>query len=266
MQEIAPQFRLAVTETHFARFVYGVIVMQSVLITGADRGLGLSLCREYLKRGWRVFAGKFMEDVFFLEKLREENPNLFILRMDVGCEKSIEAAAGFVANVQNGAPLDMLISNAALMEKVNCKLYEGPLDTEAVWRAYKVNALGPLHLTRAFLPLMNGGMKRLCYVSSEVACISLMKNRFDDSFAYPMSKAAMNMAVRLLHNELFPRYTFRLFHPGWMKFRQADGTLAEEGLYDPDFIGEIAARYFEEPLRDEYRLVMVDYNGYEWPW
>ena len=140
------------------------------------------------------------------------------------------------------------------------------MDLDAVWRSFNVNALGVLRLTAAFLPLMKNGLQRLCYVSSEVACINLMKNRHSDSFAYPMSKAAMNMAIRLMHNELFPQgYTFRLFHPGWMKFREKDGSLAEEGKYDPDYIGEKAARYFDTPLHDENRLVMVDFNGYEWP-
>ncbi|MCL1862772.1 MAG: SDR family NAD(P)-dependent oxidoreductase [Defluviitaleaceae bacterium] len=231
--------------------------MQSVLITGADRGLGLSLCKEYLNRGWEVFAGKYMEDYDFLENLRHEN--LHVLRLDMGNAKSIDAAAEKIT------ALDMLISNASLMGKVNCS-FEEPMDLEAVWRAYNVNAVGPLTLVQKLVPKMRG-MRRICFVSSEVACISLMKNRYNDTFPYPMSKAAMNMAVRILHNDMYEKgYTFRLFHPGWMKFREKDGTLAEEGKYDPDDIGKIAAAYFENPLRDENRLVMVDYDGYEWPW
>jgi NAD(P)-dependent dehydrogenase (short-subunit alcohol dehydrogenase family) len=248
-----------------------------------------------------------MEDYDLLENLRHKNSNLHILRIDMGSAESIKNAARAADASLLGSPLDMIISNAALMGKVNCSLYEPPMDLDAVWRAFNVNAVGPLRLVEAFLPLMDAamdaamdadegakgfelssplepegqprrgqfkalrpltcsGMKRLCFVSSEVSCITLMKNRYNDTFAYPMSKAGMNMGVRLLFNGLFPQgFTFRLFHPGWMKFREKDGTLSEHGKYDPDDIGKIAAGYFEKRILDEHRLVMVDYNGYEWP-
>ncbi|MCL2501286.1 MAG: SDR family NAD(P)-dependent oxidoreductase [Defluviitaleaceae bacterium] len=239
--------------------------MPSALITGADRGLGLSLCKEYLNRGFTVFAGKFMEDYTLLEDLREKDKNLHILWLDVGCAESIKKAHAYVA--QTTGSLDMLISNAALMGKFECDLYAPPMDLESVWNTFRVNALGPLRLTEEFLPLMEkGGAKRLCFVSSEVACITLMKHRGDGPYPYPMSKASLNMGVRMLHNQLHERgYTFRLFHPGWMKRRMADGTLSETARFDPDDIGGIAARYFDRDLGDEHRLVMVDYDGYEWP-
>jgi NAD(P)-dependent dehydrogenase (short-subunit alcohol dehydrogenase family) len=238
--------------------------MPTVIITGADRGLGLSLCREYLNRGWIVFAGKYLDDYDLLESVREKNPNLHILRLDMGCPDSIAAVKDELLKVTDS--LDMLISNAAFMEPVRCNLYEPPMDLESVWNSFRVNALGPVCLVEKLLPLMDRGvMKRLCFVSSEVSCIVLMKHRADGPYPYPMSKTSLNMGVRLLHNQLFSQgYTFRLFHPGWMKRRMQDGTLSEQAKYDPDYIGDIAARYFETPLRDEHRLVMVDYNGYEW--
>jgi len=238
--------------------------MPNVFITGADRGLGLSLCKEYLARGWTVFAGKYMEDYDFLENLRAVDANLHIIPLDMGLEESIKSA---VAKVE-ASSLDMFISNAALMGTVKCNLYDPPMDLKAPWNSFRVNALGPVLLTENLLPLLERGkLKRLCFVSSEVSCITLMKNRHDNTYPYPMSKAALNMGVRLLHNNLYGQgYTFRLFHPGWMKFRNKDGSLTETALYDPDQIGTIAARYFEEPLIDEHRLVMVDYNGYEWPY
>jgi NAD(P)-dependent dehydrogenase (short-subunit alcohol dehydrogenase family) len=240
--------------------------MSSVIISGADRGLGLSLCREYLNRGWIVFAGKYLDDYTLLEKLREQNSNLHIVRLDMGCADSIAAVKDELLKVADS--LDMFISNAALMGPVQCNLYESPMDLEAVWNSFRVNALGPVLLAVSLLPLMDKStLKRLCFVSSEVSCIALMKHRSDSPYPYPMSKTSLNMGARLLHNQLYAQgYTFRLFHPGWMKRRLQDGSLSAEALYDPDFIGEIAARYFETPLRDEHRLVMVDYNGYEWPY
>jgi NAD(P)-dependent dehydrogenase (short-subunit alcohol dehydrogenase family) len=238
--------------------------MPSVIITGADRGLGLSLCREYLNRGWSVFAGKYLDDYSLLEKLREKNPRLHIVKLDMGCPRSIAAVKDELLKAADS--LDMFISNAALMGPVQCNLYEAPMNWEAAWDSFRVNALGPVALAGSLLPLMDKSpMKRLCFVSSEVSCIVLMKHRGDSPYPYPMSKASLNMGVRLLHNQLFAQgYTFRLFHPGWMKRRMQDGSLSAEALYDPDYIGKIAARYFEEPLRDEHRLVMVDYQGYEW--
>jgi len=141
------------------------------------------------------------------------------------------------------------------------------MDLGAVWRSFSVNALGPARMVELFLPLLDKGkMKRLCFVSSEVSCINLMKHRFDSPFAYPMSKSAMNMGVRLMHNELYPKgYSFRLYHPGWMKKVSPDRTRSTEAMYDPDFIAEHAAKYFEAPLKDEQRLVMLDFNNREWP-
>jgi len=205
-----------------------------------------------------VFAGKYLDDYTLLENIREHNANLHIIKLDVGCPDSIAAAKDSLLTITDS--LDMLISNAALMG-------ETLVDMQAVWDTFRVNALGPVRLVASLLPLLDKSeMKRLCFVSSEVSSITLMKHRADCPYPYPMSKASLNMGVRLLHNQLFAQgYRFRLFHPGWMKRRLQDGSLSEYALYDPDVIGDVAARYFETPLRDEHRLVMVDYNGYEWP-
>jgi NAD(P)-dependent dehydrogenase (short-subunit alcohol dehydrogenase family) len=241
-------------------------MMPSVLITGADRGFGLSLCREFLLRGWTVFAGKFLDDYELLDQERDRNHALNIVPLDVSEKDSIEKAFGIVAEQTDS--LDMFISNAALMGQVQCAIDELPLDLQAPWDSFRVNALGPVRLVEKFLPLLDKGeMKRLCFVSSEVSCISLMKHRAGNSYPYPMSKSSLNMAVRLMHNLLFPQgYTFRLYHPGWMKKQMPDGTLSEWAECDPAKTAEHAVKYFESSPGDEHRLVMYDYLGQEWPY
>jgi len=240
--------------------------MPNVFITGADRGFGLSLCREFLSRGWTVFGGKFLEDYNLLEQEREKYPALHIVPLDVCDAESITKARGFVAERTDS--LDMIISNAAVMGQVQCSIDEPPMDLQAPWNSFRVNALGPTRMVEHFLPLLDKSeMKRLCFVSSEVSCITLMKHRVGNSYPYPMSKSSMNMSVRLMHNLLFPQgYTFRLYHPGWMKKQLPDGTLSETAIFDPAGTAAHAAKFFDTPLRDEHRLVMYDYLGQEWPY
>jgi NAD(P)-dependent dehydrogenase (short-subunit alcohol dehydrogenase family) len=239
--------------------------MPKVLITGADRGLGFAFCKEFLKRGWTVFGGKFLPDYNLLEQEREKNPNLHIIPLDIGSIESIVKAYELTAEKTDS--LDMIVSNAALMGEVKCSLDEFPFDLQAPWDSFRVNALGPAHLVEYFLPLMDkGNMKRLCFISSEVSSIVLMKHRMGNSYPYPMSKSSMNMGVRLMYNLLYPQgYTFRLYHPGWMKRQMQDGTLDEKAQLDPADTAAHAAKFFEKPLGDEHRMVMYDYLDQEWP-
>ena len=84
-------------------------------------------------------------------------------------------------------------------------------------RLINVNSLGPLRVANAFLPLLSQGeMKRLCFVSSEAG--SIERAQRTAWYGYCMSKAALNMGVKLVFNRLRPQgYTVRLYHPGWMR-------------------------------------------------
>lgn len=251
------------------------MTMYKALVTGADRGFGLSISRCLLNLGWTVYAGKYIEQYTLLEDLKKENDRLHIVSLDVGSKETIQKVYDEIS--QQTDHLDMIVSNAALMGMTGKDIpeskkrtpqspppEESKTDPDHVWRSFKVNALGGLTLTSTFKPLLDkGSLKRLCFVSSEVSSISMM-NR-DRGFAYPMSKSSLNMAVRMIHNDLYGQgYTVRLYHPGWMQRVMLDGSRVEGAAIDPDFSAEFAVKYFTESLADEHRLVMVDYLGNEW--
>ena len=241
-------------------------------VTGADRGLGLALTARLLSKGWHVFAGQYMPDWPDLAALAAQyGQHLAPVPLDVADTASTLAAAKRVG--QQADQVDLVINNAGVLSAHAGPIRE-PQDYDEMHRLYNVNALGPLRVVEAFLPLTNQSkLKRLCFVSSEAGSI----NRCERTswYGYNMSKAALNMAVKLLFNRLRPEgYTFRVYHPGWMRtyMRGVKGTDAK---LEPEEAAVPALAYFlrdrcgdpHQPERsDEDRLVMRDYQGREWPW
>lgn len=235
---------------------------QIALITGADRGLGFALCKELLQRGWRVYAGQFMQDWPQLAQLSEANPGrLHYVGLDVGSTQSVAAAAHAISATTDR--IDLLINNAGITFGTPDQLGEKQ-DYAAMIRMYEVNSLGPIRVVDSFLPFLERStLKRLCFVSSEAGCIT--RSTRQGSYGYCMSKSALNMAVRIMFNHLRPQgYTFRLYHPGWMRtyMMGARNTVAP---LEPEDSAARAVPFFLRK-RNEDRLVMVDYEGKSWPW
>jgi NAD(P)-dependent dehydrogenase (short-subunit alcohol dehydrogenase family) len=81
-----------------------------------------------------------------------------------------------------------------------------------------------------------------------------------------MSKAALNMAVKIMFNRLHPEgYTFRLYHPGWMRTYMS-GRKNPNADMEPEEAAARALSTFLEDRQDEDHLVMVDHQGQVWPW
>ena len=230
------------------------------LVTGADRGLGLALCAGLAERGWRVFAGQYMPDWPELPALAERYPGVVeMVPLDVGSSESVAAAAQQVRG--HCDHLDLVINNASI-DAGQSELREG-LDWEAMHRVYNVNATGPIRVVSAFLPLLAQGGRRLAFVSSEAGSIA-MCNR-TGGFGYCMSKTALNMAVRIMFNDLRPEgYTFRLYHPGWMRSYMSGQKNLRADL-EPEEAAALALPFFLGDRDDEDRLVLIDYEGREWP-
>jgi NAD(P)-dependent dehydrogenase (short-subunit alcohol dehydrogenase family) len=236
-------------------------MQQIALVTGADRGLGLALCAGLLERGWRVYAGQFMPDWPDLAALAGQYPGaLQVVPLDVSSTASVLAAAKAVAGTADR--VDLVINNAGV--SAGKGELGGEIDEEAMHRAYDVNAIGPIRMVDAFMPLTEAGMRRLAFVSSEAG--SIAHSHRQAQLGYCMSKAALNMAVKVMFNRLRPEgYTFRLYHPGWMRTYMS-GKKNPNADMEPEEAAACALPIFLGDRQDEDHLVLVDYQGQVWPW
>jgi NAD(P)-dependent dehydrogenase (short-subunit alcohol dehydrogenase family) len=234
------------------------------LVTGADRGLGLALSAGLLERDWQVFAGQYMPDWPELEDLAGKYPQaLHILPLDVSSIDSAKAAAQAAA--EKTPVIDLLINNAGVTSPKRALPITDPQDYADMHRVFDINALGPLRVVEAFLPLTRTSrLKRLCFVSSEAGSIS--RTERTSWYSYSMSKAALNMGIKILFNHLHPAgYTFRVYHPGWVRSYMS-GKKNLEATLEPEEAASYAIPILLGPREDETRLVLVDYQGQEWPW
>jgi NAD(P)-dependent dehydrogenase (short-subunit alcohol dehydrogenase family) len=239
---------------------------QTAFVTGADRGLGAALTAGLLNQGWQVFAGQNLPEWPELNVLIERFPNtLRIVPLEVASEASVRAAAQLVET--STEQIDLLINNAGVNSPTSPRTIREAQDYSEMQRLYDINTLGPLRMVEAFLPLTDrGALKRLCFVSSEAGSIN--RSGRDSWFGYCMSKAALNMGVRILHNNLRPQgYTFRVYHPGWIR-SYISGSKGTRGNLEPEEAAVPALAYFLSSLApgEEDRLVMRDWQGREWPW
>lgn len=188
--------------------------MKRVLITGANRGLGLAFTKESLARGYRVFATCRRPDAADdLQALAADNPEqLTVLRLDVADEETIDAAATAV-KAQEGA-LDLLINNAGVNPGG-----ERPrnLGAETMLHTFRVNAVGPMLVAQRHLDLLRAGDDpKILNISSTAG--SLSRKSSGGGYSYSSSKAALNMLTRALAFDLDSDGIIVVaIHPGWVR-------------------------------------------------
>ncbi len=169
--------------------------MQNILITGANRGIGLALTQRFLQLGHRVFAGA--RDLAKTGALRElpeaEGGKLSLIELDVSSDDSVNRAAREVSKVT--PKLDVLVNMAG----VSPSPHDARIDTvnlDTFRHAFETNVVGPLRVAQAFAPLLRAGAAletpaRLVNVSSGVASMQGKDNGI--FYAYGVSKTALNM-------------------------------------------------------------------------
>lgn len=173
--------------------------MNKVLITGANRGIGLELCRQLLARGDEVIA------VCRTVSSELKSMNLRVIEgIDVGANESIRS----LQSLEGLEGLDWLINNAGILSVESLD----KLDFDAMEQQFRVNALGPLRVTTALLPKLGSGSK-VGIITSRMG--SVEDNTSGGYYGYRMSKAAVNMAGMSLARDLQQRgIAVALLHPG----------------------------------------------------
>ena len=234
---------------------------QTVLITGANRGLGLSLAAKFLREGFLVFATTRTPQAS-LRLLTDQFPKtLIVVPMDVADTDSVREAAGTVA--AQTPTLDILINNAAIYpEGAKASLEELDLSSAPVTlEVMNVNVFGPLRVTQQFLPLLEKGQRKLLInVSSEAGSLSDCWR--GKEFPYCMSKAALNLQSRILQNYLWPKKIKVLtVHPGWMRTDMGGANADIHPDEAADGIFEMTTRVWES---DEPIYVNYDGSPREW--
>jgi NAD(P)-dependent dehydrogenase (short-subunit alcohol dehydrogenase family) len=239
-------------------------IQQNAFVTGADRGLGLALCEDLLERNWRVFAGQHRPSWPQLDELRQRFPDaLHIVPIAVDQSESTQAAAQAVGAL---APqIDLLINNAGVISATSARTIRESPDYAEMRRQFEVNTLGPLRVVESFLPLTDRSpLKRLCFVSSDAS--SIARGGHTAWFGYTMSKAALNRATQILFKHLRPAgYTFRLYHPGWIRSYMWGHKDLRANL-EPEEAAVPALAYFLDAHIDEDTLVLRDWQGQDLPW
>ena len=194
--------------------------MGKILITGANRGIGFELTRQYLKQGdVHVFATcrtpKRAQQLHSLAA--QHRSSLTILQLDITDEVSIQAAVNAIAADAGAGALDLLINNAGIAPRGDHQSHSlGNLSMVAVSEVVSTNAVGPLIVTQACHDLLKAGNNpRVVMISSGLGSIHSARG---GSYAYRMSKAAMNMAARVLaFDEAMSGIITVTVAPGWVK-------------------------------------------------
>lgn len=192
---------------------------QRILITGANRGIGLAFVHQYLKRGDRVFAGcRRPETASELQKLGVVYPDLTLVALDVADAESIRKAHDRVREQADG--LELLLNNAGVYSakgSENPAESLGNFDFEAALGVLQINSVGPLIVAQAFIDLLQAG-KRAKIVSISSGYGSLSANTGSFPYYYSASKAALNMLTRSLAGEVGPLgIAAVVLSPGWVR-------------------------------------------------
>ena len=229
-----------------------------ILITGTNRGLGLALAEKLLAGGQHIHAINRRESNDLLQLQKKYPGSLQLYPGDLSNESSIRQALEKIAG-QAGS-LDIVLNNAAVNLERSGPLLE-QVDFSVYLPTYQANAIGPLMVVKYALPLLRKGKKKLIVnFSSEAGSIGACGRKRE--YSYCMSKAALNMASRVLQNALKEEGIKVLaLHPGWFR---SDMGGADAPVSPLEAAEEIVKLVLNPPGLDGPIFVAPNGDALEW--
>ena len=227
--------------------------MPTVFITGASRGLGLEFARQYCTDDWRVIAT--CRDPAKAETLSAIGGGLRIEALDVDDGASI----ALLAEKLKGESIDVLINNAGIFGPKD--LTRDNVDYDAWGRVFRTNVMGPLAVSSALLPNVEKSEgKSIATVTSRMGSIG--DTTEGEEYIYRSSKAAVNMVMTCLANELAgDGVKVVLLHPGWVKTDMGGPDAAIDAKESVTGMRAVIAG-----LKESDSGGFLNYDGTEIPW
>jgi NAD(P)-dependent dehydrogenase (short-subunit alcohol dehydrogenase family) len=229
----------------------------NVLITGANRGIGLEMVKYATQQGWRVFAccrnPHNADNLFNVAKL--SNGQISVHIADMLELSTLQALSYELRNI----PIDILINNAGIYGSDNNKF--GAIDVSGWLQAFQVNSIAPLKMVEALAEqLLIGERKLVACMSSKMA--SMADNGFGNSYIYRSSKAALNAVVKSLSIDLKEQGIITVaLHPGWVK-TDMGGPDAE--ITTRESVELLFSHLMSLKIEDSGRFIDID--GSDIPW
>lgn len=188
--------------------------MKTVLVTGANRGIGLEFVKQYASDGWRVLAccRNHTAAAVLNDLAVQHKGHITVYSLDVAEYEQIERLSRELSN----ETIDLLINNAGIYPTSRSDGF-GRTDYDAWARAFHINTMAPLKMAESFISqVTKSNLKTFVTITSKMG--SVADNQGGGSYVYRSSKAAVNMVMKSLAIDLEAVGVISvLLHPGWVK-------------------------------------------------
>lgn len=232
---------------------------KTLLITGANRGLGLEFVSQFSQKNYQVYCCcRDMKTCDQLLTIARRYPYVKVYQVDVTNEDQLSGLADELKN----KPIDILLNNAGIYGPAGENIGAEPIDKEGMINTFLTNALAPLKISEAFIPnLCMGKDRKVVSVSSKMGSISC--NTSGGSPAYRSSKAALNAIMRTMAVDLQDLgLKVLLLHPGWVKTDMGTDNAPLSTEESISGMIKVIENYTGENLDEMF----MDYTGEKIPW